>query len=189
MSKSISCPRCGASNEAGEYHCSSCKFNLSVKYTPPPGESRPAAIVDGKSDAVVDGVGPQKGSTSGPATSVERATASGSPEGGQHKIASVLLSRYRDAYKHANSIASAGSALKIIGWILAALIVLGGIMTKNGQAIAASIVVAFGTGSGFNFMGVGIAAQGQVMLASLDTAVNTSPFLDDSQKTQILTSV
>ena len=166
MSEIVNCPRCGTANQAGQYHCSSCKLNLSVKYTPAPGET-PAFPIEPRTPVAID---------ESPEMSTE----------GQRRIASVLLARNRDAYRQANSIVSTGAVVKTVGWILAALIVVGGLMTKNGEIIAGSIVVALATGSSFNSKGVGIAAQGQLMLASLDTAVNTSPFLEDGQKAQIL---
>ena len=38
----------------------------------------------------------------------------------------------------------------------------------------------------FFVLGVIISAQGQLLLAALDTAVNSSPFLTDDQRSQIL---
>ena len=48
------------------------------------------------------------------------------------------------------------------------------------------LMAALVAGMFFYVAGVMVSAQGQLLQATLDTAVNSSPLLDDEQKAQIL---
>jgi hypothetical protein len=121
-----------------------------------------------------------------------------------------LLSRYEDAYLIANWTVNIGSAIKAVGAILAALIVLGGIAStfffagmggssaswqaagQTDQMVAvlapilSAIVLAGLVGIVCYALGTVVAAQGQILRAALDSAVNTSPFLSNDSRATMM---
>lgn len=84
--------------------------------------------------------------------------------------------RYLDAYRVAGTINWFGQATKVVGVVLAIAIFAAFDESKLGVMIALIVVaVCFS-------IGVMVSAQGQLLRSTLDTAVNSSPFLSDSQK-------
>ena len=57
---------------------------------------------------------------------------------------------------------------------------------KDGGILFASLISAAAIGTLTYFLGVVIAAQGQILRATLDSAVNSSPFLEDEQKAKVM---
>lgn len=123
------------------------------------------------------------------------------------RSAIALKTRYVDAYKIARTIIKLGSAIKLIGMILAGLIALGAIVSGFATAKSQGIVGAFGAPTGasvsaaaialgvltavvigllFFIFGTFVSAQGEILLASLDSAVNSSPLLDNATKVHVL---
>lgn len=106
--------------------------------------------------------------------------------------AASVVSRYRDAYRVANTIIGIGTAIKVAGAVLgigiALVFMLGGaaVGRESGAAMFASVltggVLGAAVGLLFWLFGVLISSQGQVLLASLDTAVNGSPFITDDER-------
>src|SRR6185437_123850 len=105
-----------------------------------------------------------------------------------------LTKRYRDSYRVAGFIAGVGEFFKIGGIILAALIGIG-TLTLVGQTrgdhqqiaiLMMGIVTAGFVGGVLFLLGVLVAAQGQLLKASLDTAVNTSPFLTNQDRAKMM---
>ena len=106
--------------------------------------------------------------------------------------AALVVQRYRDAYRVGNAIVAIGTTIKLIGLVLGAAIflisLLGGaaIGQQSGSAALASLttgaVVGGVVGLLFWLLGVLISSQGQVILASLDVAVNGSPFITDDDR-------
>ncbi|MFZ0959493.1 MAG: hypothetical protein WAO35_01205 [Terriglobia bacterium] len=116
----------------------------------------------------------------------------GAPMGGAPppKMAS---NRYGDAYTVADAIISTGEAVKVIGVALALV-----------GAVAVAVVGYSGGAANFGFWsvlglllcavvglavwiaGVFITAQGQLLRALLDTAVNTSPLFSNTDKERIM---
>lgn len=103
---------------------------------------------------------------------------------------SSLATRYTDAYLVARTINGLGEGIKIAGFALGGLIVLAGF------AAASKIGGAFGFGAillgavvalPIYVLGVLVSAQGQILKATLDTAVNSSPLLSHDEVRQILT--
>lgn len=112
--------------------------------------------------------------------------------------------RYQDAYRVARTVAGIGGFVKGIGVFIA---ILGSIisvitfftaMTVIGQKTVpqeATIFLSLGTfivfinslfmGGLVYFLGVLIACNGQTLMASLDVAVNTSPFLPIERKAEV----
>jgi hypothetical protein len=105
-----------------------------------------------------------------------------------NQAAEALLKRYRDAYGIANSTVQIGGMLKKAAvWVGGILGVIGLLACFNSPFAGIPIVL---MGLLFAFLifvsGVITAAQGQIMLAMLDTAVNTSPNADASEKATIM---
>jgi hypothetical protein len=103
--------------------------------------------------------------------------------------AGKVMPRYRDAYRVANTIVGIGSTLKIVGMIGAGLMALIGL--AGGSSFGFMGVLAAVLAAGFWFalffvFGIVVSAQGQVLQAGLDTAVNTSPFLSNEEKIEII---
>ena len=117
----------------------------------------------------------------------------------------ILLRRYWDAYLAAGIVVSVGKFVKIGGGIVGAGLGYGAFGMVNtltrgsysggygnyssSESTPAMIVggcVAICVAGAFFVLGVLIAAQGQLTLASLDTAVNSSPILTDEEKIQII---
>ncbi len=119
----------------------------------------------------------------------------------------ALKTRYADAYKIARTTIKLGSMIKLIGMIVAGLIALAAIVSELGtprsQSLSAfgtatqgsmesaimigiAVAVAVVIGLLFFILGTYACAQGQILLASLDGAVNSSPFLDNAAKANVL---
>jgi hypothetical protein len=79
-----------------------------------------------------------------------------------------------------------GTAIKAIGIILGVLVALVGLMAGSAQLMLPAILAAIAVGGFFFVFGALISAQGQVLKASLDNAVNTSPFLNNQQRAAIM---
>ena len=107
-----------------------------------------------------------------------------------------LLRRYGDAYLHANTIVTIGNTIKVIGIVLAALI---GLVTllllaTMSQAKASDemglVFIGFGVagivGMVCYALGTLAAALGQLLQAHLDSAVNSSPFLSNELKAEVM---
>jgi hypothetical protein len=99
--------------------------------------------------------------------------------------------RYKDAYLVARAVAAIGESMKYIGVVLGLIVVVvgfyignqleRGLMYSVGGAVA-GILVAIP----LYLLGILVSAQGQVLKASLDVAVHTSPFLDTEQKAKAM---
>jgi hypothetical protein len=106
-----------------------------------------------------------------------------------------VVKQYRDAYRVATAIIAIGNAIKAIGAIFAAIIGLAVLViviesSKFGgpgeMVVVAGVIAAAFVGLLFWLFGVLITSQGQVLLASLDGAVNGSPFLTDNQRADVM---
>ena len=101
--------------------------------------------------------------------------------------------RYIDSYRTARSIVRIGRIVKFLGVGAGVLvIVVGFIVASNegGSASDAAIISSLITGgaimlAGF-IAGVMVSAQGQQLMAVLDSAVHTSPFLDNTAKARAM---
>jgi|GEM_PF-676644 len=100
-----------------------------------------------------------------------------------------LLQRYLDAYRIANGTILLGTIIKWGSVILAAIIIIASATESKSQGeLVIASAIAFGIAIaivGFA-LGVMISAQGQIMLATVDTAVNTSPFATMGEKAKII---
>ena len=99
---------------------------------------------------------------------------------------SAVVNRYRDAYRVGTALVGLGNAIKVVGAVLAGIIFLGALSSGNGPfgggAVLAGVFVAAIVGVLFWACGVIIAAQGQILCATLDNAVSQSPFLTDHER-------
>jgi len=105
--------------------------------------------------------------------------------------------RYEDAYLHARGLVQAGDLIQTVGWTLGVLLFCGAIFAAHTVmkpltpaadwlpparlAIGAIMTVFF-----FWLVGVLVCAGGQLLKASLDSAVNSSPFLSDAQRAKVM---
>lgn len=115
----------------------------------------------------------------------------------QESVESIRVSgRYTDAYRQARFIVGIGSTVKVIGYIIGALVFVGafalsspgnaqpaGLIPLRGQdLILGSAIVALVVIAHFWVVGTLVCSWGQHLMAGLDCAVNSSPFLSDSQR-------
>jgi hypothetical protein len=134
---------------------------------------------------------PPKTPNSFPAThgEVERTAVSipGYPQAG------VLLTRYKDAYLLTKVTVGLGSFIKGLGVVLGAFLLLGTAIVSSQAGNFTGVVVFFVGAATACFVGMLIyvlgvlaSAQGQILKASLDGAVNSSPFLANEHKAKIM---
>ena len=91
-------------------------------------------------------------------------------------------SRYRDAYLVAKTTSAIGIAVKVIGIILGVLVgivgIVAGVQHEGApQFILGGVLLGFIVALPLWVLGVLVCAQAQVLKATLDTAVHSSPFL------------
>lgn len=142
---------------------------------------------------------PQKsGSSTSDPVSKTKSTSTAPSQGSESRLttAGALMHRYRDAYSLARVTTDFGSAIKILGIIIAVVIVIFGVVGSesagrtardvSGAMILASLLVGAIVGLSFYFVGVLVSAQGQILKATLDSAVNTSPFLSSENRAKIM---
>ncbi|MGQ0538204.1 MAG: hypothetical protein ACT4R6_04605 [Gemmatimonadaceae bacterium] len=100
------------------------------------------------------------------------------------------MTRYRDAYRVASFLVGFGDIIKIVGGLAGVLIAIIGFSASSnfgGDAAGfASLLMGVLVGGMFFVFGVMIAAQGQVLRASLDTAVSSSRFMTDTERAQAM---
>ena len=104
---------------------------------------------------------------------------------------SALTKRYRDAYSVSSLTDVFGNLIKAIAFILAGILVLAGlVMLAQGDATFAlgvlTLVLGVVSGLGFYMIGVLVCANAQILKASLDGAVNSSPFLSNEHRAKIM---
>jgi len=110
------------------------------------------------------------------------------------KQLTALTKRYRDAYLVSTVTDGFGKLIKAIGILVAGVLVLVGILlVAQGRAGDANFALGIVTttlgvisGLWFYMVGVLVSANAQVLKASLDGAVNTSPFLTNDDRAKIM---
>ncbi|HYC60829.1 MAG TPA: hypothetical protein VEK79_14800 [Thermoanaerobaculia bacterium] len=107
-----------------------------------------------------------------------------------HGTSVAVSRRYADAYLVAATIEGFGNTIKVIGIVIAVVLALASFsLARNALGVAlaiAGIVIAGAIGTMLFVMGTFAAAHGQLLKATLDGAVNTSPFLDDPERARIM---
>ena len=98
----------------------------------------------------------------------------------------AVMARYKDGYSVARGAVRIGNFYKSLSIIIGIGIAVVGLLvaqqTNNAPLLIPALVLAFAVSAGLWMMGVLIAAQGQLLQAAFDTAVNTSPFLTNEQR-------
>jgi hypothetical protein len=97
-----------------------------------------------------------------------------------------LADRYRDAYGVAASLVSLGNTVKRCSFLLAGGVIVISLVSMSLYVLVAALFAAAFIGAVTYAFGRFLAAQGQFMSAMLDTAVNTSPHLQESEKASIM---
>jgi hypothetical protein len=104
-----------------------------------------------------------------------------------------LIRRYRAGYRTSDSAVAFSEIIKNIGLAIGGVILFGGLLAAFIAKGAASFIIFLYTAGlavfvtvVFLFFSVMVAAVGQMLRASLDTAVHTSPFLDEQQKSSAM---
>lgn len=114
----------------------------------------------------------------------------------------ALMSRYNSAYSVSNGVVGSGATLKNVGILIMVAGVLGGALLAMAAFDRNSIFREFASFGAAGGVGLGIVgliwgysiyargqllmALGQASLAMLDTAVSTSPFLENPHRAKIL---
>jgi hypothetical protein len=99
--------------------------------------------------------------------------------------------RYTDAYVVAGVVDGFGNLIKAVGITIGALFVLGALIIGSQGGIGVIVAVAaVGIGAGIAtivwILGILVSANGQVLKASLDVAVNSSRFLNDDEVASVM---
>jgi hypothetical protein len=157
------CPNCGKQTDTNFKYCEHCATDLSQFRKPPQPLSHASTNADESSEA------------------------------------KSLKKRYKDAYLVARTTTGIGSMIKGVGALLGILIFFGAFALAAGQRNVygvrgdiqlISLIVAGIFGGTvwlvFFIWGVLVSAQGQILKASLDGAVNGSPFLTNEQRATIM---
>lgn len=110
--------------------------------------------------------------------------------------AKTIARRYGDAYSVAASIIAHGQRLKLLALIIGGLIAILTLTAGGGAAqefgayavgpMVLGLLASVFVGSSMYSNGIRITAEGQQLLASLDVAVNTSPFLNNSERADVM---
>jgi hypothetical protein len=172
------CPRCSKRVDASVKFCSGCALDFSTITTPAP----PSSIQNNGGS---------------------RLTKDGSVL--SQELNDAAKKRYRDGYRVARAINGYGGAIKAIGFLISLVICIAGFVIGGGIADQANrgpfggpgagvgvvigfIFIAFGVVIGVVFWIIGVLymAQAQRLKASLDSAVNSSPFLADLERAEMM---
>jgi hypothetical protein len=98
----------------------------------------------------------------------------------------LAVKRYSDAYKFPKSLLEMGSNLKRLGISVGLLVFLIGVCCGD----FAGFLLALTLAGFFSLISIGlgiiVSAQGQTLCASLDAAVNTSPFLSGQERANVM---
>lgn len=177
--ETIKCRFCGAVISATAAECDSCGYGTPYGVSLEEEQEKEEAQVDKSlaSPAKPNPISPRD-SSAGTASQV-----------------SVLMTRYTDAYREARAIATIGKFIKWGGVAIALLLALVGfnfindrgpdMYIRTGIGIGAIILGLIG-GAIIFIIGVLVSAQGQTLKATLDSAVNNSPFLTNEHRARIM---
>jgi hypothetical protein len=102
----------------------------------------------------------------------------------------IVRNRYRDAYAGAGGIVSVGGGIKFLAFIAAGIIFFGGLIAtravESGAVMIGFLAWAALAGTAIYIFGVVVSALGQLQLATLDVAVNSSPILPLAEKAALV---
>jgi hypothetical protein len=167
----------------------------------PIGDQHPVSWCEGCGELVPDGIKIRISSLVNPDTPKVTQTSSGTINKGvtgqyatEPHVVSSLMKRYKDAYAVARVTNGFGVMIKVVGMIIGGLLALAGFIVasdarpKDPMSVLGIVGIVFGiiVGALFFIIGVLVCAQGQILKASLDSAVNNSPFLTNQHRTKIM---
>lgn len=106
----------------------------------------------------------------------------------------ALGQRYRDAYLVARTTVGAGSVMKTLAVVVVVIVGLGSVLiaaqlTDEAQQlllIGVAATVSVVTGFCLFILGILVTASGQLLMATIDVAVNTSPLLSNDQRERVM---
>lgn len=98
------------------------------------------------------------------------------------------MSRYTDAYLVARTVTAIGGIVKVIAIAIGGSIAVLGMMagSQDWRFVVGGLVLTAIAGVPLYVLGVLVAAQGQILKATLDAAVNTSPLLTKDEMRRIM---
>jgi hypothetical protein len=182
------CQRCGKQNQPNRQHCWHC--GTKDDGTPPDNPSIFALPSDSRLSAAADvlrpGVAESADSLPGSSNTAAADSASDSRE------VRNLLNRYWDAYTLARITVGAGEVVKVAGIVIGVVMLLAfmflAALVNEGKPVVFIVGLIAGTyvAGQFYLFGMIIAAQGQILKASLDSAVNSSTFLNNTHRAKIM---
>jgi hypothetical protein len=115
------------------------------------------------------------------------------PAAGTAQITSAtkMLTRYKDAYLEARATTAIGSGVKMVGIAIGVACLLVGVLLasqtrESGIYLFASLIFGFVFGTPIYVLGILVSSQGQILKASLDSAVNSSPFLANDERAKVM---
>lgn len=102
-----------------------------------------------------------------------------------------LVPRYADAYLVARSTTGFGATVKVIAIVMGIIVaitgaVLGSQTDLGGVFVIAGILAGVMAALPIYILGILISAQGQILKATIDTAVNTSPLLTEDEMRKMM---
>lgn len=113
--------------------------------------------------------------------------------GAVNSAGTSLTRRYTDAYAVSRTVIGLGSTVKVFGYVIGgAIALLGLVSASQAQSSLGAVAVLSGffsgaaTAASLFVAGVLVSALGQILAATLDTAVNTSPLLSQDEMRQIM---
>ena len=112
-------------------------------------------------------------------THARRSSESGKPS---------IMTRYTDAYVTARTVTAYGATVKSIAWFIGGGIGLIGLIagSQSMQYALGGLFLGAVVAIPIYILGVLVSAQGQILKATLDAAVNSSPLLNKDQMRQIM---
>lgn len=113
------------------------------------------------------------------------------PQAAFSTVPTTDFSRYRDAYSVATAMEGIAAVIKVIGLgvgglILILALIVGGQMGSAGLSFAAGLLAGLAVAIPTFVMGILLSAQAQILKATLDTAVHTSPFLSKEDMAHVM---
>lgn len=107
-----------------------------------------------------------------------------------------IIKRYNDAYRHARFVIFVGTCVKILGFFAGIAVAIAGWITaqnvfpgrheqlEHDSVAGGSILGGVMLFASIYIVGLLIRAAGQMLLAALDSAVHSSPFLSNDEKAE-----
>lgn len=106
-----------------------------------------------------------------------------------------MMNRYREAYRSGRRIAAAGETIRALGYVpVGATVFLTLVVAAEYHGVERLLILVLGgniaglLGGLFWLAGIIVGAQGRILKATLDTAVNTSPFFNDDERGQLMSA-